>query len=167
MVAVAALDPVSDRRRGSLSAGGLMRILAIDHGEKRIGVAISDETATIARPLAILRHVSRTTDARRVVELAEEHGAGGIVIGESTDEEGAPNLAGRRAIRFADTLRAMTELTIVMWDESLSTRDAQEWRITGGASRKRRGAALDAEAAAMILQSYLEALRAPDVGRKA
>jgi putative Holliday junction resolvase len=144
-----------------------MRILAIDHGEKRIGVAISDETATIARPLAIVRHISRTTDARRVLDLAQEHRAGVIVIGESSDEEGALNLAGRRAVRFADALKAMTELRIVLWDESLSTRDAREWRAAGGASRKRRGAALDAEAAAMILQSYLEALKAADVGRKA
>ena len=76
-----------------------MVVLGIDHGEKRIGVAVSDSTGTIARPLTILQHASRTAEARQVLDLALEHQAGVIVVGESTDEEGAPNLAGRRAGR--------------------------------------------------------------------
>ena len=143
-----------------------MAILAIDHGEKRIGVAISDATETLARPLAILKHASRTADARRVLEIAEEHAVTLIVIGESTDEEGAPNLAGRRAGRFAETLRTMTERIVVLWDESLSTQEAREWRIARGASRKNRSTPIDADAAATILQSYLEARRGTDSGRK-
>ena len=136
-----------------------MPILGIDHGEKRIGIAISDPTDTIATPLAILRHVSRTADARLVLEIAGEHQVTAVVIGESTDEDGAPNLAGRRARRFAETLRSLCDLAIVLWDESLSTQDAREWRRAGGASRKRRAARVDAAAAAVMLQSYLETLR--------
>ena len=136
-----------------------MPILAVDHGEKRIGVAISDPSDTIARPLAILRHVSRDADARRVFEIAREHRVTAIVIGESTDEEGVPNLAGRRAHRFAGALRSMCDLAIVLWDESLSTQDARLRRLQAGASRRRRAAQIDAAAAAIILQSYLEARR--------
>jgi putative Holliday junction resolvase len=142
-------------------------VLAVDHGEKRIGVAISDPTGTIARPLTILRHVSRTADARQVLQLAAEHEVGVIIIGESTDEQGTPNAAGQRAGRFAATLRSLSGLTVVLWDESMSTRDAREWRIASGRSRKRRAAAVDAAAAAVMLQTYLEAQRRPDDGRKA
>ena len=78
-----------------------MRILAVDHGEKRIGLALSDPTATIASPFKVIEHVSRTIDAAQVANLASENEVGLIVIGQSFDEEGSPNLAGRRAAKFA------------------------------------------------------------------
>jgi putative Holliday junction resolvase len=133
--------------------------LAIDHGEKRIGLAISDTTRTIARPLSIIKHVSREHDARQILELADQSNVGIIVVGQSSDEDGLPNLAGRRAGRFAQLLSTLTVRKIVLWDESLSTRDARDWRLASGASRKKRSAAADAAAAAMILQSYLDAQR--------
>ena len=137
-----------------------MRILAVDHGEVRIGIALSDPTGTLARPLVIITHRSRPEDARRVMDLAREHNAEEIVVGDSVDEEGRPNAAGRRARRFADELRESSKLRVVMWDESFSSQDALHLRIAGGASRKRRAAKLDAAAAALILQSYLDSQRA-------
>ncbi len=136
-----------------------MRVLGIDHGEKRIGLAISDPTGTIAGPLSVIQHVSRAVDAAHVASLATEQGAEMIVIGQSFDEEGRPNDAGRRAERFAEALKTQTALPIVLWDESLSTADAREFRIEMGASRKRRSGHLDEAAAAIILQSYLDAQR--------
>ncbi len=136
-----------------------MRVLGVDHGEKRIGLAISDPTGTIARPLSVIEHVSRPVDAAQVASLAAENQAELIVVGESFDEEGRPNPAGRRAERFAEALKAQTTLPIVLWDESLSTADARELRIAMGTSRKKRGGHLDEAAAAVILQSYLEAQR--------
>ena len=65
-----------------------MRILAVDHGEKRIGLALSDPTGTIANPLTVIKHVSRTIDAAQVATLASEHEARLIVIGQSFDENG-------------------------------------------------------------------------------
>ncbi len=82
-----------------------MRILAVDHGEKRIGLAISDPTGTIASPLKVIEHVSRLLDAAQVATLAQENDVDLIVIGQSFDEEGKPNLAGRRAAKFAAVLR--------------------------------------------------------------
>jgi len=134
-----------------------MRVLAVDHGERRIGLAISDPTGTLARPLIVLAHSSRATDAARVCEAAAQEGAGLIVIGQSFDEEGRPNAAGRRAQRFAEALKSQTAIPIVLWDESMSTQDARAARLAAGAGRKRRGTAVDAEAAAVILRSYLEA----------
>jgi len=134
-----------------------MRVLAVDHGEKRIGLAISDPTGTIANPLTVIQHVSRAVDAAQVATIATENGAGLIVIGQSFDEDGQPNLAGRRAARFASALQEQTDLPIELWDESFSTQAARAARIQMGVSRKRRAGHLDEIAATVILQSYLDA----------
>ena len=133
-----------------------MRILAVDHGEKRIGLAISDLTGTIANPIKVIKHVSLIIDAAQVAENAIQNQVELIVIGQSFDEEGKPNLAGRRAARFADVLKTQTQIPIVMWDESFSTQSAQAARLEMGASRKKRGGHLDELAATVILQSYLD-----------
>ncbi len=136
-----------------------MRILAVDHGEKRIGLALSDPTATLASPLTVINHVSRLMDAAQVANIASENEADLIVIGQSFDEEGEPNLAGRRAAKFAQALKEQTQIPIVLWDESFSTQDARAARIEMGSSRKQRGGHQDALAATMILRSYLESNR--------
>ena len=136
-----------------------MRILAVDHGEKRIGLALSDPTGTIASPLTVLKHVSRLMDAAQVANLATEHGAELIVIGQSFDEAGQPNLAGRRAAKFAEALKEQSQTPVLLWDESFSTQDARATRIELGVSRRRRAGHHDALAAVMILQSYIEANR--------
>ena len=136
----------------------MARILAVDHGEKRIGLALSDETATLAAPLGVLNHVSRALDAARVAEVAREKEAAQIVVGQSFDEAGIPNAAGRRAARFAAALRTQTDLPVELWDESLTTQDAQAARLAGGAPRRKRSGHLDDLAAAVLLQSYLDTL---------
>lgn len=136
-----------------------MRILAVDHGEKRIGLAISDPTATIASPLRVIEHVSRLMDAAQVANLASENNVALIVIGQSYDDEGKPNLAGRRAAKFAEALKGQTQIPVILWDESFSTQDARAARIEMGVSRKKRAGHMDELAAVMILKSYLEANR--------
>jgi putative Holliday junction resolvase len=151
MVAVDAFDSVQ------YLGGNTMRVIAVDHGEKRIGLAISDETGTIANPLTVIKHVSRAIDAALVATIASEQEAALIVIGQSFDEDGSPNLAGRRAARFAETLREQTNLSVELWDESFSTQKARAARIQMGVSRKKRSGHLDQLAATVILQSYLDA----------
>ncbi len=136
-----------------------MRVLGVDHGEKRIGLAISDPAGNIARPLSILNHVSRAADAAQVAAVAAEQGAECIVVGQSFDEEGRPNAAGRAAERFAEALKDQTTVPIVLWDESMSTLDAQQIQIEMGVPRTKRAGHLDDAAAATILQSYLDAQR--------
>jgi len=133
-----------------------MRILAVDHGEKRIGLALSDPTATIASPFKVIKHVSRTIDAAQVANLASENEVGLIVIGQSFDDAGQPNLAGRRAAKFADALKQQTQIPVLLWDESFSTQDARATRIGMGVSRRKRAGHLDELAAVMILRSYIE-----------
>ncbi len=136
-----------------------MRILAIDHGEKRIGLALTDSSGTIAGPRAILEHVSRLADAAQVADLAARNDAGLIVVGQSFDEDGQPNLAGRRAARFAEALKTQTSIPVELWDESFSTQDARAARLKLGGPRRKRSGHLDELAATVILQSYLEAHR--------
>ncbi|NQU31396.1 MAG: Holliday junction resolvase RuvX [Anaerolineae bacterium] len=136
-----------------------MRILAVDPGQKNIGLALSDETATIANPLTIIKHIKREIDAAQVATIATEKEAELIVIGQSLDENGKPNFEGRRSARFAKALRTQTDLPIKLWDESYSTQYARQARIQMGLSRKKRSGHLDDIAATVILQSYLDAHR--------
>jgi putative Holliday junction resolvase len=134
-----------------------MRILAVDPGSKRIGLALSDPTGTIANPLAVVQHVARQVDAAVVAELAAAHEAGLIVIGQSLDDDGNPSFEGRRSKRFAEALKTQTSIPVTLWDESFTTQDARLARIQMGASRKSRSGHLDNLAATVLLQSYLDA----------
>jgi len=134
-----------------------MRILAVDHGEKGMGLAVSDPTGTIANPLTVIKHVSRLIDAAQVAQIAADQGAGMIVVGQSLDDNGNPTFEGRRAGRFAAALQEQTDLPVALWDEGFSTKTAREARITMGVARKKRAGHMDDLAATVILQSYLDA----------
>jgi putative Holliday junction resolvase len=134
-----------------------MRILAIDPGEKSIGIAISDPTGTIANPLTVLKHISRLKDATTIAELAVQHQAGLIVIGKSLDDEGLSTLQSLRADRLAEAISQHSDLPVTMWDESFSTQVARQARIEMGTTRRKRRGHMDDLAATVILQSYLDA----------
>lgn len=136
-----------------------MRILAVDPGSKNIGLALSDPTGTIANPLTIVKHVSRSEDAARIIQLAVEHQAELIIVGQALDDEGIPNFEGRKAARLAAALRAQTDLQVILWDESFSTLTAQSARRELGAPKRKRRGHIDDLAATVILQSYLDAQR--------
>lgn len=134
-----------------------MRILAIDPGEKRIGVAISDPTGTIASPLTVLQHISRPLDAAAISDLATQHQVELIVVGKSLDEHGLPTPASRAAKRMVEAIQQQCDIPVTTWDESFSTKAARQARIDMGVSRRKRKGHLDALAATVILQSYLDA----------
>jgi putative Holliday junction resolvase len=138
-----------------------MRILAVDPGEKRIGMAISDPIGMIANPLMIIRHISRPIDAATIAQIASEQQVGRIVIGQALDIDGHPTPQSRRAARLAAAVRDQTELPIVLWDESGSTQAARSARIKLGVNRQKRSGHLDELAAVIILQSYLDAQTEP------
>jgi putative pre-16S rRNA nuclease len=137
-----------------------MRILAIDHGERKIGLAISDETGLVARPLTTLVHTARAADAEAVARLAAAEGAGRIVVGLPLDSDGAEGHQARRVRRWAEALGAACPLPVEFWDESHSTADALSIRRKTG-HRRPAPAGEDAVAAAVILQNYLDAHRTP------
>jgi len=138
------------------------RVVGLDIGERRIGVAISDATGTLARPLRVLVRGGSDADALRLVadEIArlatEEDGLAAIVVGLPRRLDGTPNEMTPRVQAFAEQLRAASRLPVVLQDERLSSREAEsrlalrdkDWR-----SRKKK---LDAAAAAIVLQDYLD-----------
>lgn len=130
--------------------------MAVDPGEQRLGIAVSDPSGTIASPLTVIRHVARLVDAAAIVEIAKTHGAVLIVVGQALDSEGNPGPAARKASRLADAIRSQTDIPVVLWDESGSTQKAIEARAILGGSRRKTSSGLDALAAAVILQDFLD-----------
>lgn len=132
------------------------RVLGVDPGDQRIGVAVSDPTGTIANPLRVIKHVARLLDAAQVAQIAAEQGAVKIVIGCPYDIDGESGPQARKSERFAEALRSQTDLPVVLWDESGSTQAARAARIAMGARRAKRAGHLDELAATYILQTYLD-----------
>lgn len=130
--------------------------MAIDHGSKHIGLAISDPSGTIANPLKIVNHVSRAVDVAAIADIAKTNGVQMIVIGQSFGEGGQPSYQGRCAARFAEALKSELALPIVLWDEAFTTIDARLSRIKMNARRKKRKGHLDSLAATILLQDYLD-----------
>jgi len=133
------------------------RILAVDPGEKRIGLAISDPTGTIANPLRVIKHVSRSLDAAQIALAASEQQARLIIVGQALDQEGLPGPRARSSMRLAEAIRFQTDIPVELWDESGSTQEARAARHAMGVSRRKSSGHLDELAATVILQSYLDA----------
>jgi len=133
------------------------RVLAVDPGEKRIGMAISDPTATIANPLRVINHVSRPLDAAQIALAASEQQARLIIVGQALDQEGLPGPRARSAMRLAEAIRLQSDIPVELWDESGSTQEARAARFSMGVSRRKRSGHLDELAATIILQSFLDA----------
>ena len=133
-----------------------MKILAVDPGEKRIGLAVSDPTGTIARPLKVIFHAARDKDAQSIVEVAVEEGVSMIVVGWALDGEGQVGYQARKSKRLADCIQIKTGLPVRMWDESGTTQRAIQNRVVMHIPRKKRIGHLDDLAASILLQDFLE-----------
>lgn len=133
-----------------------MRALGVDPGEVNLGVAVSDESGRLARPLATLRHTSRAADAARIVALAQEQAAGVIVLGYALDSDGQPGPQARHAEKLALALRELTVLPVLLHDESFSSQEAAESLRAAGKKRRARREQIHSAAAATLLQSYLD-----------
>jgi len=135
-----------------------MRTLAIDVGEKRIGIAISDEAGEIALPLDTLtRGDSLPDDLRKIAAIAHSREAEKIVIGLPTSLSGQPGPAAEQMAEFAAALRQVTPAEVVLWDERLTTVIAEKAMLAADVKRRQRRQHVDKVAAILILQSYLDA----------
>jgi putative Holliday junction resolvase len=133
------------------------RVLAVDSGAERIGLAISDLTGTIANPLRVIKHVKRGIDAEVIVSIATENDVVKIVVGQAFYEDGTPNPSGRKSARLAEAIQKMTNIPVILWDESESTQIARKAREELGVVKKKRRGHMDALAATVILQTFLDA----------
>lgn len=133
-----------------------MKYLGIDHGNKRIGIAISDELGLLARPLKIIEHVSRQEDAFSVSKIAEELACEVIIVGLPLDSDGQIGPRARTVNRFIDELSELTIIPVISWDETNSTMKTIHASLLRGEKAKKRREAMDDQAAAVILQDYLD-----------
>ncbi len=145
--------------RAALAAG--KRVLALDLGEKTIGVAISDATLTVATPVEIIRRTKFTADAERLAAIVRDREAGAFVLGLPINMDGTEGKRCQSVRAFASNLLARLDLPLVFWDERLSTAAVERMLIDeADMSRRRRREVVDKAAAAYILQGALDALRA-------
>lgn len=138
------------------------RILALDLGDRRIGVALSDPLGLMAQPLLTLTRRSWAADLEALARLARENDVGRILVGMPLGMDGSRGTRVRRTEDFmAKTARA-TGLPVEAWDERLTTVQAERTLLEGNASRARRREVIDQVAAVILLQSYLDARRAAE-----
>jgi putative holliday junction resolvase len=138
-----------------------VRVVGIDLGERRIGIAISDPTATLARPVKTIERGRSDADAvnllRTIVqEFTAEEPVGCIVVGLPTRLDGSDNLQTPRVKKIVELLARQLSIPIVTQDERLSSREAEERLSLREKDWRKRKAMLDAAAAAVILQDYLD-----------
>lgn len=136
------------------------RILALDHGTKRIGVAVSDEMGWTAQPLETYERRSIEKDLAHILELVQVHEVDRVVLGLPLRLNGEIGPAAEAVREFGDRLEKALPVPVVMWDERMTTKSAEDLLIAADVSRKRRKGIVDRIAAAILLQSYLESLTA-------
>jgi putative holliday junction resolvase len=133
-----------------------MRILALDHGTKRIGVAVSDELKLIAQPLEFIPAEPFLAVLKRLRELISEKQVESILIGMPRNMNGTYGPAADKVREFIALLRNEITVPIKTWDERLTSAQANRFLIQGNVRRETRKEKVDQMAAAILLQSYLD-----------
>ena len=133
-----------------------MRVLALDVGDRRIGVAISDPTQVLARSLKVIQRVSRREDFGTVVRLVEEYEVEKVVVGYPRSLDGTAGRQAEKVERYAAGLAEALDVPVLLWDERFSTVSAERLMREAGLTGKKNRERVDAVAAAVILQDYLD-----------
>ena len=134
----------------------LMRILAIDHGTKRIGLAVSDELGVIAQPLEFVAAEPFAAFLARVKEIIREKQVELLLVGMPRNMDGSYGPAALKVEEFTAVLRDAIAIPIKTWDERLTSAQANRLLIQAGVRRDKRKKKVDQTAAAILLQSYLD-----------
>jgi putative Holliday junction resolvase len=133
-----------------------VRILALDVGHKRIGLAVSDPLGFTAQGLGILERRGREADVARLVEVAREYQVQEILVGLPRHLDGRLGSQAGEVLELATALGGAMGVPVITWDERLSSREAERVLIAADLSRRRRRQVLDKMAAVLILQAYLD-----------
>jgi len=132
-----------------------MKIMAIDYGDARTGVAISDPTGSITGTTAVIHQYTREKTAAELKRLAEQNGVGELVMGFPRNMDGTEGPRAALYREFADYVAEVTGLRPVLWDERRTTVDAHRILSENNRHGKKRKEMIDAVAASLILESYL------------
>jgi len=134
-----------------------MRILGLDYGDRRIGVALSDAFGWTAQGLEMIERKQEGDDIRRIEQLVREHEVEAIVVGLPKNMNGTIGPRGEISMAFAEQLRQTLSLPVHLWDERLTTVAATRTLLEADVSRRKRKLLVDKMAAALLLQNYLDA----------
>ncbi len=138
----------------------LGRVLALDLGARRVGLALSDELGITAQGLPTLERTNLREDLARVTSLAQERGVAMFLIGNPLNMSGSEGRQSAWVRQFAEKLESRSGLPVRLWDERLTTVEAERVLDQGGVSRDKRRMAVDRLAAVILLESYLGTLAA-------
>lgn len=138
-----------------------MRILGVDFGSRRIGLAISDETGTVALAIGYLDGGNSDAVSREVARVAAERRASTIVVGLPVRLDGTSSQQTERTLKFITALEAATTIPVKRWDERLTTAQAERVLLEGNVCRQQRREKRDQLAAQILLQCYLDAQNPP------
>jgi len=133
-----------------------VRVLAIDPGTVRLGLALSDPSGTIAQPLSVLSRRSEAEDLETLKDLVERHDVGQIVVGLPRMMDGRLEAAALQAQAFGSKVEQATGRPVAYWDERLTTVAAERYLIDQGKRRSKRRQEVDRMAATLLLQGYLD-----------
>lgn len=136
----------------------MMRIMGLDVGDKRIGIALSDLMGWTAQGLETLERINTKKDLQRLEEIVKENQVHKIVVGLPKNMNGTLGPQSEKVQKFAEGLKKRTNLEIIYWDERLSTVAAERSLIQADVSRKKRKTVIDKVAATYILQNYLDSI---------
>ena len=143
-----------------------MRILALDVGDRRIGLAISDEKGWTAQALETLVRKDLRQDVLRLTELIRSRGVTEVVVGLPLHLDGHLGPQAEKVLTFVESLKTRMSVPVLMWDERLTTRESERTLIEAHVSRRKRKTVVDQMAAVLILQNYLDARQARLSGRQ-
>lgn len=133
-----------------------MRILALDVGEKNIGLAISDELGWTAQGISSLRRKSKTKDICAIADISRENRVVEIVVGMPLNMDGSLGRRAKEVAAFVEDLEKRVSIPVKIWDERLSSVQAEKVMLEADLSRKKRRRKMDRLSAQLILQSYLD-----------
>ncbi|WP_232302267.1 Holliday junction resolvase RuvX [Alicyclobacillus hesperidum] len=136
-----------------------MRTLAVDYGERRVGIALSDPTGLIASALTVIQRETDEQVVDVIAGLVVEHGVERIIVGNPITMKGEVGEKAQKAALFAQQLRERVSIPVELFDERLTTVSAERALLEGDVRRKRRRSIIDAVAATILLQNYLDAHR--------
>jgi len=136
-----------------------MRIMAIDYGDVRTGIAVSDETATLTGEAWVIREKNHLTVARSIADEAAARSVSAIVVGYPKNMDGSIGPRAEKSERLVESLRGLCDIEVVLWDERLTTMSAHQILTDTGRHGKARKNTIDAVAASLILEGYLQSLR--------
>ena len=132
-----------------------MKIMAIDVGNKRIGVALSDELQILAQPLYTIHRKGIERDIEEIVKIINDNNVEEVIVGLPKNMDGTTGFQGEKTIKFAEVLRQSTDRPLIMWDERMTTISARRIMIENDVKQKDKKNLVDTIAAVVILETYL------------